>query len=207
MNDAAIDGLMQRRRSGRKGLIFSVVLHLVTMTVFLVAHFRIAAAFEAKLRFATLVDSDTLVVFHEKDFEEAKTLHIWQAKQAVQAMFNRGPKGLDNEELLKRFFNTSCFKEFQGMVKAENPEFEAKQIHQKVEVADIKILKLLDGTVRVAVYGQLIRIGHFSGQVFSEALTLEVTLLQTENPAYIQKGRFPTTVTEFDVKTQPIPSL
>lgn len=206
MKDPAIDGFLQRRKAGRGWIIFFTALYFLTLVAFTVLSIRLAHAFEMRPRFVIIDQTGTLVVSQEQDFESAKALHVSQAELAVQTMFGRNPGGLDSEERLKRLFDRPSFEKFRQIVQAQTPEFEAKNLHQKAEIAETKILKLQDRSVRVAVYGQLIRTGYFDGQPFSEALAMKVTLLFTHNPSFIQSGRFPTVVRDFDIHTEPVPA-
>lgn len=204
MNDPAIDGFVRRQKAGRNQTIFFSALYVLTLVTFSILHIRLARTFEMRPRFVILPDPTTLLVSREKGFMEAKTLHVAQAELAVQTMFNRNPGGLDSEARARRLFDTPSFNKLMETVKAQDPEFEAKGLSQKIEISGVKILKLQERALRVAVYGQLIRTGHFEGSPYSEALAVKVDLVFSHNPSLLENGMYPTIVRSFDIHTEPI---
>jgi len=90
-----------------------------------------------------------------------------------------------------------ALKRAQAQRQSEAAEFQAKQLHQKVEIARIDILQTRENAVLTQVTGQLIRAGIFDGKAFSEAVPFRLTLKLLRNPNMIANGRFPTAVNDF----------
>ena len=80
---------------------------------------------------------------------------------------------------------------------AEESEFKAKELHQKVEIAKIDILQTRSDTVLTQVSGQLIRSGIFQERAFSEAVPFTLKLKTLRNPNMVENGRFPTAIQDF----------
>ena len=80
---------------------------------------------------------------------------------------------------------------------SEEPEFKAKQLHQKVEVAKIEFLQTRSDAVLTQVSGQLIRSGIFQERAFTEAVPFTLKLKMRRNPNMLENGRFPTAVEDF----------
>lgn len=177
-------------------------LYLVTLTVFAWLHFNMATALEARTR-VIIVNKDTVLVSEELDLMDAKELHITQAERTVQALFNRHPGGFDSESELKRLLNVPCYEKARDMLEIQTPEFEAKSLHQKVEIAETGIVRMQGRSIGALVRGQLIRFGQFDGRPLVESLDLEISMTFTHNPSLLEHGRYPTMVTEFEVTTQP----
>src|SRR5450432_4159454 len=68
------------------------------------------------------------------DIQQAKDLHAMQTKLACKALFERNPEGLDNPELFKQLFLRDASQVAEGALNKTKAEFEAKSLHQKVEV-------------------------------------------------------------------------
>ena len=201
-----IASLIQRRRAGRGPVLILLMLYVVTLGAFSLLYLRLAEAFESRPRFIICTDPGTQIISHEQGFMEAKTLHVAQAELAMQTLFNRGPKGLDNDARAKRLFGKAAYQKLRDISEAQAPEFDAKNLHQKVEIASVELVRLQNRSVKVAVYGQLIRTGHFAGQPFNEALAVKASLLFVHNPSILENGRYPTVATEFEIETEPIPA-
>ena len=81
--------------------------------------------------------------------------------------------------------------------KTEEPEFKAKQLHQKAEIAKIDFLETRTDAVLTQVSGQLIRSGIFQERAFSEAVPFTLKLKMQRNPNMVENGRFPTAIPDF----------
>ncbi len=134
-------------------------------------------------------------------FQEAKDLHAQQSTFAAVAFLSRSPKGFDNEDLLKLMFAKRAFDKANAQRLAEEVEFKAKQLHQKVEIARIDILQTREDFVLTQVSGQLIRNGIFQDKAFSEAVPFKLSLRFIRNPNMVLNGRFLTVVTDFKYET------
>jgi hypothetical protein len=131
------------------------------------------------------------------DFQEARELHAEQSTLAAVAFLERNPKGFDHPELLKQMFLKAAQAKAQAEWSAEEPEFKAKQLHQKAEIAKIDLLETRNDAVLTQVSGQLIRTGIFQERAFSEALPFTLKLKMRRNPNMLENGRFPTAIQDF----------
>ncbi len=134
-------------------------------------------------------------------FQDAKELHVQQSTLATTAFLDRDPKGFDNPDLLKQMYLHRAYQKAMAYQDAEEPEFKAKQLHQKAEIRDIKILNTRDNFVLTQVSGQLIRDGVFEGKAFTEAIPFKLLLKLQRNPNMVLNGRFPTAVNDFKYET------
>ena len=82
----------------------------------------------------------------------------------------------------------------------KEPEFKAKQLHQKVEVSQVEVLNTREDVVLTQVTGQLVRNGIFQDGTFTEAIPFKLQLWLQRNPNLVQNGRFPTAVNDFKFK-------
>src|SRR5581483_3682811 len=88
--------------------------------------------------------------------EHAKELHALQTKLACKALFERNPDGLDNPELFKLLFLKDAAKTAQSEVEKTHAEFQAKSLHQKVEVGTPEVLSTRNGAFYTSADVQLI---------------------------------------------------
>ena len=148
-----------------------------------------------------LIDSlGTYYVSPVVDVQQAKDLHAMQTKLACKALFERNPAGLDNPELLKQLFLRDAAKQAQTAINNTKAEFEAKSLHQKVEVGVPEILSTRDNAFYTSADVQLIRVGSYQGAPITEALRYRVKFKFLVNPDLTRNGRFPTAVAAFQVE-------
>ena len=134
-------------------------------------------------------------------FERANELHAQQSTLATIAFLERNPKDFDHPELLRQMFLKSALEKAQSQRSAEDCEFKAKQLHQKVEVAKIDLLETRADAVLTQITGQLIRTGIFQEKAFSEAIPFTLKLKMKRNPNMVENGRFPTAIQDFKYET------
>jgi hypothetical protein len=134
-------------------------------------------------------------------FSEAKNLHAEQSTLAAIAFLQRNPNGFDNNELMKQMFLKHALEKAKAYLAAEEPEFKAKQLHQKVEVSQVDVLNTREDVVLTQVTGQLVRNGIFQDGTFTEAIPFKLQLRLQRNPNMVQNGRFPTAVNDFKYET------
>jgi hypothetical protein len=79
----------------------------------------------------------------------------------------------------------------------EEPEFKAKHLHQKAEIAKIDFLETRSDAVLTQVSGQLIRSGVFQERAFTEAVPFTLRLKILRNANMVENGRFPTAIQDF----------
>ena len=152
-------------------------------------------------REVVMIDSlGTYYVSPVVDIQQAKDLHAMQTKLACKALFERNPEGLDNPELFKQLFLRDAAQVAQSALNKTKAEFEAKSLHQKVEVGTPEILSTRDNAFYTSADVQLIRVGSYQGAPITEALRYRVKFKFLVNPDLTRNGRFPTAVAAFKVE-------
>jgi hypothetical protein len=152
-------------------------------------------------REVVLIDSlGTYYVSPVVDIQQVKDLHAMQTKLACKALFERNPEGLDNPELLGQLFLRDAAQVAQGAINKTKAEFEAKSLHQKVEVGPPEILSTRDNEFYTSAEVQLIRVGACQGAPITEVLRYRVKFKFLVNPDLTRNGRFPTAVAAFQVE-------
>jgi hypothetical protein len=152
-------------------------------------------------REVVMIDSlGTYYVSPVVDIQEAKDLHAMQTKLACKALFERNPAGLDNPELFKQLFLREAAQNAQASLNRTKAEFEAKSLHQKVEVGVPEILSTRDNAFYTSADVQLIRVGSYQGAPITEVLRYRVKFKFLVNPDLTRNGRFPTAVAAFQVE-------
>jgi len=157
--------------------------------------------FKQRERVVIIDPSGTFYVSPLLKFEEARELHAQQSSLATVAFLERNPKAFDHEDLLKQMFLKNALAKAQAQQFSEEPEFKAKQLHQKVEIGRIDILNTRETFVLTQVSGQLVRSGIFQDKVFAEAIPFKLSFKLQRNPNMVLNGRFPTAV--YDFKYEP----
>ncbi len=152
-------------------------------------------------REVVMVDSlGTYYVSPVVDIQQAKDLHAMQTKLACKALFERNPQGLDNPELFRQLFLRDAAQTAQAVFAKTKPEFEAKSLHQKVEVGAPEVLSTRDDAFYTSAEVQLIRVGAYQGAPITEVLRYRVKFKFLVNPDLTRNGRFPTAVAAFQVE-------
>ena len=134
------------------------------------------------------------------DIQQAKDLHAMQTKLACKALFERNPLGLDNPELFKQLFLRDAAQAAQTVFNKTKAEFEAKSLHQKVEIGAPEVLSTRDNAFYTSADVQLIRVGAYQGAPLTEVLHYRVKFKFLVNPDLTRNGRFPTAVAAFQVE-------
>ncbi|MCB1095909.1 MAG: hypothetical protein KDN22_10075 [Verrucomicrobiae bacterium] len=194
-----IDILITRQRQ----TWFWFVLFLLSTAGFAYERSRLVASLTEGTQFV-IMDDDTFYLPKSVDFESASELHASQVTLAMETLFDRNPRGLDNPQRLKRLFNRAASSEALAMVSQEAEGFSAKEIHQKVEAGNIQLLQVSDESVLATAEGQLIRNGIFDEESFVEVLRIKARFTFARNPDMLTNGGFPTVVTEFEFTTAPV---
>ena len=130
-------------------------------------------------------------------FQEARELHAQQSTLAAVAFLERNPKDFDHPDLLRQMFLKQAYEKARSEFTAEKPEFKAKQLHQKAEIAKIDFLETRSDAVLTQVSGQLVRSGVFQERAFTEAVPFTLKLKMLRNPNMVENGRFPTAIQDF----------
>ena len=153
--------------------------------------YLIIKAYRARERVVVLVGAGTFSVSPLLGFDEAKNLHEAAALWATLALYQRNPKGWDYPDMLQKMFLTEAFNKANGEREKSQAEFDVKQIHQKPEVIKIDILRTREDRVLVKVEGQLVRVGVFENQTFTESPKFTLTLTFARNPDMLVNKRYP----------------
>jgi hypothetical protein len=166
----------------------------------------IGAAIERIHRARTLKERERVVIVDPAGtffvspllhFQEARELHAQQCTLAAVAFLERNPKDFDHPDLLRQMFLKQAYEKARSEFTAEEPEFKAKQLHQKAEIAKIDFLETRSDAVLTQVSGQLIRSGVFQERAFTEAVPFTLKLKMLRNPNMVENGRFPTAIQDF----------
>src|SRR5947199_1205655 len=167
-----------------------------------VERIQLARTLQERERVVIVDPAGTFFVSPLLQFQEARELHAEQSTVAAIAFLERNPKGFDHPELLKQMFLKQAYEKALAEWSAEEPEFKAKELHQKAEIAKIDFLETRSDAVLTQVTGQLIRSGIFQARAFSEAVPFTLKLKMLRNPNIVENGRFPTAIQDF--KYEPI---
>lgn len=156
----------------------------------------------SRKREVVVIDSlGTYYISPVVDIQQAKDLHAAQTKLACKALFERNPAGLDNPELFKQLFLREAAQVAQTAINKTKAEFEAKSLHQKVEVGLPEVLSTRDNAFYTSAEVQLIRVGSYQGAPITEVLHYRVKFKFLLNPDLTRNGRFPTAVAAFQVES------
>jgi len=199
---AALSGYLKQRNAGK---IWPLILILIVL-IFSVLYWKLATAFEARLRFISLLPDQTLVVSGETGFKEARSVHISQAQRAARLLLGRGPRGLDDKDELARICTRAAFDHAVELLEKDEREFAEKAIFQKVVLRETALSKLQDSSVQAEVKGELIRVGNMNGKPLTEGLTFELTMHFVANLSTFENGLYPTQVKTFNLVIRPVPS-
>jgi hypothetical protein len=173
---------------------------VVALTAALVEPYLIISAYRTHERVVILDESGTYHISPLLNFEDATKLHTSQTLLACIALFERNPTGFDYPDILEKMFLPDALDKAKAILSRERAEFQAKQIHQKVEIFKIDILKTRNDQVLVEVEGQLIRVGIFNDQPFTESSIFKARFTLLRNPNLTSNGRFPLAVWQFDIQ-------
>lgn len=119
---------------------------------------------------------------------------------ATQALLNRGPLDVDNPPLLDQLYKGEALTQAKDFIKIESDIFRKKKLHQKVEMNGPKILKTKSNIVLGNVTGQLIRVGTFEGQKFTDTKEFSLKITLKKNKKRTANGRMPFEVVEWEIE-------
>jgi len=173
---------------------------VVALAAALVEPYFIISAYRTRERVVILDETGTYHISPLLNFEDATKLHTSQTLLACIALFERNPNGYDYPDILEKMFLSDALNKAKAILSQQRVEFQAKQIHQKVEIFKINILKTRNDQVLVEVEGQLIRVGIFNDQPFTESPTFKARFTLLRNPNLTSNGRFPLAVWQFDIQ-------
>lgn len=172
---------------------------LISILAALIQPFLIIGAVRTKERVVILDETGTYHISPLLNFEDATKLHTSQTLLACLALLEKNPNGFDYPELLEKLFLPDALIQAKALQTAQATELKAKQIHQKVEVFRIDVLQTRNDRVLVEAAGQLIRVGLFNDQPFTETTPFTVHFTLLRNPNLTANGRFPLAIWKFQI--------
>lgn len=176
--------------------VWFIIAVLAVAAAFIQPYF-IISAFRTQERVVVLDETGTYHISPLLDFENATKLQTSQTLLACLALLEKNPNGFDYPELLEKMFLPDALNQAKAMQSQQADELKAKQIHQKVEVFRLDVLQTRNDEVLVEVTGQLIRIGLFNDEPFTEASKFRAQFTLLRNPNLTANGRFPLAVWKF----------
>jgi hypothetical protein len=145
------------------------------------------------------MDAETFYVSRLGTFEEAKLFHAEASRMAAACLFDRNPAAPDYTERLKLLFGRDAYQDAEHLFGVDGQKFREQQIHQKIEIGKIDILKQSPDTVLTAVHGQIIQAGVFDGRGFSNSKAVTAYFQLGLNQEMATNSRYPEFVMKFDI--------
>ena len=145
------------------------------------------------------MDANTFYVSRLGTFEEAKLFHAEASRMAASCLFDRNPVEPDYTDRLKLLFGRDAYQDAQHLFSADGQTFKEQQIHQKIEIGKIEMLKQSADTVLTAVSGQIIQAGVFDGRAFSKSKPVTIYFQLGLNREMASNSRYPEFVMKFDI--------
>lgn len=172
---------------------------LLAVTAAIIQPFLIISAVRTQERVVILDETGTYHISPLLNFEDATKLHTSQTLLACLALLEKNPNGFDYPELLEKLFLPEALNQAKALQSTQAAELKAKQIHQKVEVFRLDVLQTRNDRVLVEVTGQLIRVGLFNDEPFTETTPFRARFTLLRNPNLTANGRFPLAVWKFQI--------
>jgi hypothetical protein len=145
------------------------------------------------------MDANTFYVSRLGTFEEAKLFHAEASRMAAACLFDRNPVQADYTDRLKLLFGRDAYQDAERLFAVDGQTFKEQQIHQKIEIGKIDILKQSEQTVLTAAHGQIIQAGVFDGRAFSKSKQVTVYFQLGLNREMASNSRYPEWVIKFDM--------
>lgn len=202
MNVSAVSTITNNRVAAR----FWMIVAFAAIAAAIASPYLVVQAMKQDEKVTILDGAGTLIYSPLIGFEKAGELQAYHVRLACLALLQRNPVGPDLPDLMKRLYLEAARKKAAALYKSQNPEFKAKEIHQKVEVTKIDILdtrKINDGAgksyeaIAVRAQGNLIRTGTLNQLEFREPVKFTVEFLFIRNPDLLGNGRLPLVVQDF----------
>lgn len=197
----AIHSIVARKKDARLWQLVTLTLTLLFSAIILYKEFKPVTPPNI-----LVVNENGYFMGKLEDFPDAEELHESQAEIAILCLFQRSPNGPDYRDRITNLFGKEAFDKAGALFDTERGEFRTKSLHQKVEIAEIKILRVRGDAVLVNIKGQLLRTGTFESKPFNEALGFNAKMQFVRNPNMADNGYYPSIVQTFEIQTTPIPS-
>src|SRR5690242_8578524 len=120
------------------------------------------------------MDANTFYVSRLGTFGEAKLFHAEASRMAAECLFNRNPVSPDCVDRLKLLFGRDAYQSAGQLYAVDAKKFRDQQIHQKIEIGKVDILKPSEDSVLTAVHGQIVQSGVFEGRAFATSKPVTV---------------------------------
>lgn len=147
-----------------------------------------------------VVNGSTYYVGHAVPIMQAQEEHLRLAKQAAITMYGRNPKGLDDEETLRRLFNIQTQKLITDGVARDAMVFLSQNRTQNFKPdRDIREMPLSENACNMLVEGDVTSISQINGQSVPDSKALRLILRLERNARFGDDGKFPMVVTRFEV--------
>jgi hypothetical protein len=143
-------------------------------------------------------DDGTVTIARLQRFREALALPKIAAGQAVRAMLDRTPAGIEDNDTIELMFSRTARDKLADFLKAQEAVFREYGYHQKAEIAGTEIVADPDGTYRARVTGQLIRTGVFNEGPKLDRLNFMLILYFFRNENAVVNRQYPLGVWNFD---------
>lgn len=173
---------------------------LLSIFAFIFERNRIISQLNRKPQFIVMDGANTFYLASSIEFDRAVDIHTEISRLVVEALFDRGPKGPDHSERLKRILGRTAYSKALDMIGKEADIFRAQNIHQKVETGTVNVLQVASDQVLIRVSGQIIRNGIFENKPYLKVFDLEVFLKLALNKDMKSNGRFPLVSLDFEPK-------
>ena len=145
------------------------------------------------------MDANTFYVSRLGTFEEAKLFHAEASRMAAACLFDRNPVQPDYLDRLKLLFGRDDYQDAERLFAVDGQTFKEQQIHQKIEIGRIEMLKQSENTVLTAVHAQIIQAGVFDARPFNKSKPITVYFQLGLNREMASNSRYPEWVMKFDI--------
>lgn len=143
-------------------------------------------------------EAGNIIISPGQDFSESNRLHTMSGITAAKALLDRNPTGFDSAELLRNIYHPDALKMAMQELRDSSAAMQAKNIHQKCEIASVRVQSIRQ-TTQVQIYyivvtGQVIRTGSIDGSPTREVDSFRLNLEMWRNPRLSENGRYPLVV-------------
>jgi hypothetical protein len=199
----------QPSEAGEEGLFDLFASRAFTVRVLAVAclFFMLAAALGPILtlylahepeRVAVVEGDGTVTIARLQRYKDALAFDKLAATQAVRAMLDRTPEGIEDNDTVDLMFNQAGKDKLADLIKAQAPILREYGYHQKAEIQSTEIAADPDGSYRARVKGQLIRAGVFNQAPKLDRLGFTLILYLFHNRNADLNRQYPLGVWNFD---------
>jgi hypothetical protein len=177
---------------------------VILIGVIIVQPIVIVDLMKAKKQYVALDPSGTFYIAPTKNFNEMREMHEYCTELVTTSLLMIGPKGYDNEALLKNIMTdgalTKAYSDFEIIKK----RFDQYSLHQKVESKNISITQTSDSHIIAEITGQIIQNGVFESSNFFDIFKFKMIVRMDENNRIGHSKHLPMLVSNFDIKYEKI---